>query len=99
GSSVCICAVPVSEGLSLGSGDGVLPDRGRVERGRQRRIHLGSLFAYGGTGKGWRHGGCRLRLLSSLQRRCCARQETQSEELSLLDFMAAHTGRRNRQTE
>jgi hypothetical protein len=36
---------------------------------------------------------------SSLQRRCGHREETESEELPFLHFLATHSGRRNGQAE
>src|SRR5437899_135665 len=53
-------ALPISRRIYLGSRNGLLPDRGCVERRRQGRIHLGPLLAHCRQSEGRLHGRRRL---------------------------------------
>jgi len=82
-----------------GHGHGFLPGRRRVERRRQRRVHLGPLRARRGPHQRRRHRRRGLRSLSPLQAGHRAAQAAQPEELSLLDIVGAHPTKRHRPRE
>src|SRR5208337_2855280 len=62
-------ALPVSQELHVGLGDGRLSGRGRMESRRQRRVRLGPLRAHRRQDQGRGHRRRRLRLLLPLQGR------------------------------
>ena len=88
-----------SQGILLGHSHRCVPDRGRMERGRQRRVDLGPLHPHAGQSKKRRQRRRSLRLLSPLARRHRAHASDEPEELSVLDLLAADSAERHRRAE
>ena len=78
------------EGLLLGHGHVVVPDRGRVERGRQRPIDLGHVRAHAGQDQEQRHRRRRQRPLPPVQGGRRADAVDRRERLPVLHLLAAH---------
>ena len=79
----------ISRRLPLGDGDRLLPDRGRGQGRRARRVDLGHLLPYPRQGAGQRQRRRRRRPLSPLQGRRRADEGARREHLPLLDLVAA----------